>query len=179
MREGLTMRSKAIVLAYCLFSAPAFADAIDGDWCKRDGSHVRIDGPQIEIAPGTRVMGKYERHAFSYVAPFGDAEARAEIFFRLRSETEMRRVRDPAAMPEHDDLWQRCETISLNLGRQTLLRRPRLSPGKTSHIGAARGKPPVYQATSSPRTAPLFFTSTLTVAVCPTATLGAATLRFE
>ena len=95
-----------------LIANPAVADAIDGDWCKRDGSHLRIDGPQIELAPGRLVMGKYDRHAFSYVAPQGDPEAGAEIVFRLRSETEMRRVRDPAAMPEHEDLWQRCETIS-------------------------------------------------------------------
>ena len=92
---------------------PALADSIDGDWCNRDGSHLRIDGPAITLGAGQSIMGKYGRHAFSYVAPQGDPESGKEIFFVLRSETEMRRVRDPMAMPEHEDIWQRCETIRL------------------------------------------------------------------
>lgn len=94
-----------------LLPSLALADAIDGDWCHNDGSHLRIDGSSITVGTAPGIMGKYARHTFSYTAPPGDPEAGAEIVFRLRSETEMRRVRDPAAMPEHDDLWQRCETI--------------------------------------------------------------------
>jgi hypothetical protein len=103
----------AVLSALALVIAdPALADAIDGDWCSKSGAHIRIEGPQIELAPGQIVMGKYDRHAFSYIAPQGDPEAGAEIIFRQRSQEEMRRVRDPAAMPEHDDIWRRCQTIS-------------------------------------------------------------------
>ena len=93
-------------------SLPALADAIDGDWCNKDGSHLRIDGPQIELAPGQVLEGTYNRHAFSYVAPANDPEAGTEIQFMLRSEEEMRRVRNPDAKPEHEDIWRRCSATS-------------------------------------------------------------------
>ena len=90
----------------------AHADAIDGDWCNQDGSEIFIEGNTIQLSDGTVVTGKYSRHAFSYVAPQGGFEAGKEIFFVQRSEEEMRRVRDPQAMPEHADLWQRCRNTS-------------------------------------------------------------------
>jgi hypothetical protein len=93
-------------------SCPALADAIDGDWCSISGSHLRIEGPRIELAPGQVLEGTYNRHAFSYVAPANDPEAGAEIQFVLRSEAEMRRVRQPDAMPEHEDIWRRCSATS-------------------------------------------------------------------
>lgn len=108
------MCRSAVVFGLMLagISTAALADAIDGDWCNMDGSHLRIDGPQIEIAPGHVLSGTYTRHAFSYVAPAGGAEAGAEIQFVLRSDDEMRRMRDPNAMPEHADLWRRCSATS-------------------------------------------------------------------
>jgi hypothetical protein len=91
---------------------PALADAIDGDWCSINGGHLRIDGPRIELAPGQILEGVYNRHAFSYVAPANDPEAGTEIQFVLRSEEEMRRVRQPDAKPEHEDIWRRCSATS-------------------------------------------------------------------
>jgi hypothetical protein len=91
---------------------PVLADAIDGDWCNMDGGHLRIEGSKIELAPGQILEGAYNRHAFSYVAPANDPEAGAEIQFVLRSEEEMRRVRKPDAMPEHEDIWRRCSATS-------------------------------------------------------------------
>lgn len=96
----------------CACPAIALADSIDGDWCNMDGSHLRIDGAQIELGAGLLVQGKYSRHAFSYLAPEGDPEAGKEIVFVLRSEEEMRRVRVPNAMPEHSDMWRRCSATS-------------------------------------------------------------------
>jgi hypothetical protein len=101
-----------IFIALLSVSCPALADAIDGDWCSIDGSHLRIEGPQIELAPGQLLEGTYQRHAFSYVAPSGDPEAGTEIQFVLRSEEEMRRVRKPDTMPEHEDIWRRCSATS-------------------------------------------------------------------
>jgi hypothetical protein len=97
---------------FCICPVAAMADSIDGDWCNADGSHLRIDGAQIELDAGLLVQGKYARHAFSYFAPQGDPEAGKEIVFVLRSEEEMRRVRVPNAMPEHSDLWRRCSATS-------------------------------------------------------------------
>ncbi|MGB8817534.1 MAG: hypothetical protein WCC66_06385 [Rhizobiaceae bacterium] len=107
------MKLASLAAVFLLSSAwPVLADSLDGDWCNKDGAHLRIEGPQIELAPGVTVVGKYARHQFSYIAPPGDQEAGAEILFVQRSEEEMRRVRDPQAMPEHEDIWRRCQTIS-------------------------------------------------------------------
>lgn len=102
--------SALVVLA--LSAGFARADAIDGDWCNQDGSQIFIDGNSIRLTDGTIVTGTYMRHKFSYVAPPGDFEAGKEILFVQRSEEEMRRVRDPQAMPEHADIWQRCRNTS-------------------------------------------------------------------
>jgi hypothetical protein len=101
-----------IFIALFTGAAPALADAIDGDWCSINGGHLRIEGPQIELAPGLILEGTYNRHAFSYVAPANNPEAGAIIQFVLRSEEEMRRVRKPDAMPEHEDIWRRCSATS-------------------------------------------------------------------
>jgi hypothetical protein len=105
------------LLTFALFAVlsgttPVLADAIDGDWCNMDGSHLRIEGPQIELGPGQVLAGTYNRHAFSYVAPASDPEAGTEILFVLRSEEEMRRVRNPDGKPEHEDIWRRCSATS-------------------------------------------------------------------
>ena len=97
---------------FFLALGPAKADAIDGDWCNQDGSNIFIEGSSIRLSDGTVVTGNNTRHAFSYVAPPGDFEAGKEIYFKQRSEEEMRRVRDPQAMPEHADIWQRCRNTS-------------------------------------------------------------------
>ena len=99
-------------IAFFAANTPALADAIDGDWCDPAGAHLKIDGPQIQLGSSAPVTGKYSRHAFSYIAPAGDIEAGKEIFFQLRSEEEMRRLREPNAMPEHSDIWRRCQAVS-------------------------------------------------------------------
>jgi hypothetical protein len=106
------MRRIALSLPFILLASTAYADAIDGDWCNDDGSRVRIDGPKIELSSGKIVEGKYSRHAFSYVVPQGEWEAGVEVKFVLSSEELMRRMRNPDVMPEHADLWRRCQTTS-------------------------------------------------------------------
>lgn len=107
------MRTASLVLFFLMTSGTfAHADAIDGDWCNEDGSHLRIEGPKITLGSGKIVEGKYSRHEFSYIAPPCDWEAGVEVQFRLSSEDLMRRLRNPDAMPEHADLWRRCQTTS-------------------------------------------------------------------
>ncbi|MGL4489267.1 MAG: hypothetical protein ACRCU5_07475 [Rhizobiaceae bacterium] len=97
-------------LLFLMFGITAAqADAIDGDWCNEvDGSHLRIDGPVIDLGKGQTLQGDYSRHAFSYVAP----DTGSTVDFVLRSEDQMRRVRAGNAMPEHEDLWRRCQPTS-------------------------------------------------------------------
>jgi hypothetical protein len=97
----------AIVLG--LGVSVASADSIDGDWCNEvDGKHLRIDGAAISLDTGLTLQGDYRRHAYSYV----EAETGEVVDFVMRSESQMRRVRKPDAMPEHEDLWRRCQPIS-------------------------------------------------------------------
>ena len=56
--KGLKITSAAFVLV--LSAAPAFADAIDGDWCHQaSGRHLSIRGPQIVTPGGKRMEGDY------------------------------------------------------------------------------------------------------------------------
>ena len=61
--------SAAAMTLFVLSAAPARADAIDGDWCRPDGKHMSIRGPEIVTPMGTHTRGNYDRHAFSYAVP--------------------------------------------------------------------------------------------------------------
>jgi hypothetical protein len=104
------MRIVALAFAFLKFSImTVHADSIDGDWCNEvDGKHLRIDGAAISLDTGVTLQGDYGRHSFSYVEP----ETGEVVGFVMRSESQMRRVRKPDAMPEHEDLWRRCQPIS-------------------------------------------------------------------
>lgn len=104
------MRFVALTVAFLGFGLTvACADSIDGDWCNEvDGKQLRIDGASISLDTGVTLQGDYGRHSFSYVEP----ESGAVIDFVMRSESQMRRVRALNAMPEHEDLWRRCQSIS-------------------------------------------------------------------
>jgi len=85
---------------------PAFADAIDGDWCQLDGKHMTIRGAAIVTPGGQQASGNYTRHFFSYVIPPGETGEGAAVEIQLLSETlaHERRAGDPAV---HE--WQRCK----------------------------------------------------------------------
>ena len=85
--------------------APAFADAIDGHWCFKDGRRMHIDGPRITIPSGKRITGDYDRHGFEYVIPPGEKGAGGKIVMRLQSD-EFLTVMPPGGGRE---TWQRCK----------------------------------------------------------------------
>ena len=65
------------------FIQPAFADAIDGDWCRADGKRMTIRGPAIVTPGGQQTNGDYSRHFFSYVIPPSEAGAGATVSIQL------------------------------------------------------------------------------------------------
>ena len=90
---------------------PAHADAIDGKWCFSDGRLFSIAGPQIITPAGTRTQGEYDRHAFAYNVPDGEAHAGATIFMIMVDEDTIY-VSD-GAWPGRTDqngvqIWTRC-----------------------------------------------------------------------
>ena len=81
-------------------TAPARADAIDGDWCSDDGRRLTINGPDIVTPAGKQLKGDYDRHHFSYVEPGSSGT----ISMALVSEIRMR-LKPPAG---DEQLWRRC-----------------------------------------------------------------------
>jgi hypothetical protein len=100
--------AKKIGLSVCLAGLPvtAWADAIDGHWCHKDGRRFSIRGPEI-ITPGGKTMeGDYSRHWFSYVVPVPEPGAGEIIFMTLLNEnTVQTRLGETASAQE---VWIRC-----------------------------------------------------------------------
>ena len=115
-----SLRKRAALLALSLGLAPlllanaAFADAIDGEWC-RAGRSFKIDGPEILTYGGTRMRGDYDRHGFRYTVPANEPEAGAAIVMVLRGDELLHLFKKPVAGSGQEDppeAWQRCRVTS-------------------------------------------------------------------
>lgn len=114
MRSGHARRIVPIVAVFAAVSAasiaPAFADAIDGDWCRAD-RRMHIEGPRMVTPGGAAITGDYTRHAFRYHIPSGEPGAPGDRFLRLRSETRLDAF--PADnLGAEPEIWERCLPIS-------------------------------------------------------------------
>jgi hypothetical protein len=95
-------------LGLMLFAAPAFADAIDGDWCYvADGRRFSIRGPDIVTPGGAHLQGDYGRHAFSYAAPAAERGGGKTIFMTLLDENTVQ-LRYGEAFAGEPETWIRC-----------------------------------------------------------------------
>lgn len=109
MREiVLTASIAASVTA--LATAPARADAIDGDWCFR-GLHMTIEGASITTPARTKLEGQYNRYRFAYVVPAGEPGAGGEITLVMIRGQEIVHLRRPGQTGE-PEVWHRCKPIS-------------------------------------------------------------------
>ncbi len=98
------MRVVLVAAGLAAMAGPAWADSIDGSWC-RTGARVVISGPSIVTPGGTKMSGLYDRHGFSYVVPAGEPGAGSTVEMRLLGEYEMQ-SRSSAAGPVLE--WRRC-----------------------------------------------------------------------
>ena len=100
-----TIAAAALLLVAC--TGIAYADAIDGNWCRIDGKQrMSIRGPEIVTPGGKAMQGDYTRHFFSYVIPAGEPGAGATMSIQLRGEyLAHARVGDDPAIQE----WRRCQ----------------------------------------------------------------------
>ena len=108
-RIGSLLGLAAAVLA--AWSGPASADAIDGDWCFKDGRNLTIAGPKIRTPGGLTIAGDYDRHAFRYVVPAGEAGAGDRVVMLLMSEEMLRRWEavDASGQTQGEGaVWYRC-----------------------------------------------------------------------
>ena len=76
MARWLPIASLLVAIAA---APPAGADAIDGDWCHKDGRRVFIDRPTIVTPGGKRMEGDYRRHQFYYTVPGGERDAGSKV----------------------------------------------------------------------------------------------------
>ena len=102
------------VIAALLWTTPARADAIDGDWCSKLGKRLTIDGPKIVTPGGTKMTGSYDRHGFIYRVPPAEKGAGTIIeMSQVDEETMLLRRKPPgatvASLPE---TWGRCGVTS-------------------------------------------------------------------
>jgi hypothetical protein len=89
----------------------ARADAIDGDWCYKDGRSLSIDGAKIVTPGGKAHTGEYDRHLFRFTIPKGEDGAGSHVLMVLWSESEMRvwRGQDKPVLREGaPEIWRRC-----------------------------------------------------------------------
>jgi len=89
-----------------LTAGNAFADRIDGHWCK-GLKRLYIDGPRIVTPGGTKMTGDYDRHGFTYVVPAGEDDAGATIVMQQMHEELMQW--QSSAKPGDVQEWIRCK----------------------------------------------------------------------
>lgn len=99
------MRKLTLASLLLLLATPAYADAIDGAWCREPALRLMISGPTIVTPRGARLQGNYDRHNFSYVIPAGEPNAGATMQMHLLGEELMQsRIGESGAI----DSWRRC-----------------------------------------------------------------------
>jgi hypothetical protein len=101
-----SFRALAAAALVALTASPAYADAIDGDWCKADGKRMKIRGPAITTPGGKETRGEYTRHSFVYVVPAGEQGEGETVSIILLSEYLAHARQGAADAPIQ--VWNRC-----------------------------------------------------------------------
>ena len=96
----------ALAATLLLPAGHASADAIDGDWCFRDGKRFSIAGSTIVTPGGRRMTGVYARHFFEYVVPAGEKPTGAKIAMSLVDEDTIHLT--VGAVKDKVQVWRRC-----------------------------------------------------------------------
>jgi len=95
-------------------TTPAWADAIDGNWCFA-AKQLAIRGPAIVTPAGTAMQGDYDRYHFSYVVPAGEPNAGQTVVMVLLGETAMHLstgANATEAAKATPELWRRCSATT-------------------------------------------------------------------
>jgi hypothetical protein len=110
--------AKTLIPAFGLLmlAGPAFADAIDGNWCHTDGRRFTIHGPEIVTPAGTRMQGDYNRHGFSYMPAAPEPGAGQTVFMTLANENTVYLRHGEAVSAAPPEVWVRCSPSISSIG---------------------------------------------------------------
>lgn len=86
----------------------ALADAIDGNWCHKDGRRLTIDGPRITTPGGKKMTGEYDRHGFIYIIPKKEPGAGRKVTMRMLNEGTIVLRTGPRSPKSVAQTWKRC-----------------------------------------------------------------------
>ena len=105
--------SLALALALCLSAAPdALADAIDGNWCFKDGRSMSIRGARIRLPGGAEIAGTYRRHSYAYTVPDGQPDAGSVVSMILVDDKTIHLTPGGSSsvpLKSAVQIWKRCE----------------------------------------------------------------------
>lgn len=104
----MPFRTFILALALGVLAGPAFADAIDGNWCHSDGRRFTIRGAEIVTPGGQRMEGNYSRHAFSYVVPAPEPGAGGMTVMTLANENTVYLRQGETSAASASETWVRC-----------------------------------------------------------------------
>ncbi len=111
MSYRLSITLSFLLIALLFGSGAASADAVDGDWCFKDGRSLSIDGPNMVTPGGKHQTGEYDRHVFRYTIPDGEAGAGKHVLMVQWSEQEIRvwyGTTKPVTRAGEPEIWRRC-----------------------------------------------------------------------
>lgn len=102
-----------VIIGFMMFppTSGARADAVDGDWCYKDGRSLSIDGSKMVTPGGQAHAGDYDRHVFRYTVPDGEAGAGTHVLMVQWSEEEIRvwqSSKKPVQREGEPEIWRRC-----------------------------------------------------------------------
>lgn len=108
--RAMIVAATTALSAASLFAPPAYADAIDGDWCY-GAAHFFIEGNNI-VTPGrNRIQGRYSRYSFAYVIPANEVGAESEVTMVMIRGQEIVHL-NRAGQTGAPEVWRRCKPIS-------------------------------------------------------------------
>ncbi len=96
-------------IALLMGPGAAGADAIDGNWCRKNGKRLSIEGARIMTPGGAAITGDYDRHGTSYIVPPGEPGAGKSMVMALVDEDTMQMSEGTLrVLAEIAETWHRC-----------------------------------------------------------------------
>lgn len=108
--KSCTVWLAAAMLCLCATSG-ARADAIDDNWCSKDGRTMIIRGDRITLPGGSEIKGSYSRHSYAYQVPENHDRAGSVVTMVLVDENTIHLTPGGSSsvpLKSAVETWKRC-----------------------------------------------------------------------